>query len=188
MEPFKIIFSNYLINVGFTAWLSAQVLKTILVYMATEKFVPERLVGSGGMPSAHSALVVSIAVGMARKMGFSSPEFALAITLSGIVMYDAMGVRRAAGEQARVLNRMLQNIKEQTDNFWASFTVTDEIDTPLEEELEEAFGRTEERPAEKPEPGLDKEKALKEYLGHTPLEVLGGALLGILVAMILPPF
>ncbi len=124
--------------------------------------------GSGGMPSAHSALVCSIAVGMSRKMGFASPEFALALTLAGIVMYDAMGVRRAAGEQAKVLNKMIFSFKLFGEDFWKDFNLDQELtDSDLEE----------------PEP-----KELKEFLGHTPLEVLGGALLGILVAVLIPVF
>ena len=162
METLRFLTSNYLIDVAFVAWLSAQVLKTLLYYLDTNTFRAERLVGSGGMPSAHSALVCSIAVGMSRKMGFASPEFALALTLAGIVMYDAMGVRRAAGEQAKVL------IKLFGEDFWKDFNLDQELtDSDLEE----------------PEP-----KELKEFLGHTPLEVLGGALLGILVAVLIPVF
>ncbi len=110
METLRFLTSNYLIDVAFVAWLSAQVLKTLLYYLDTNTFRAERLVGSGGMPSAHSALVCSIAVGMSRKMGFASPEFALALTLAGIVMYDAMG---CAGrqEQAKVLNKMIFSFK-----------------------------------------------------------------------------
>ena len=164
METLRFLTSNYLIDVAFVAWLSAQVLKTLLYYLDTNTFRAERLVGSGGMPSAHSALVCSIAVGMSRKMGFASPEFALALTLAGIVMYDAMGVRRAAGEQAKVLNKMIFSFKL----FGEDFNLDQELtDSDLEE----------------PEP-----KELKEFLGHTPLEVLGGALLGILVAVLIPVF
>lgn len=168
METLRFLTSNYLIDVAFAAWLSAQVLKTLLYYLDTNTFRAERLVGSGGMPSAHSALVCSIAVGMSRKMGFASPEFALALTLAGIVMYDAMGVRRAAGEQAKVLNKMIFSFKLFGEDFWKDFNLDQELtDSDLEE----------------PEP-----KELKEFLGHTPLEVLGGALLGILVAVLIPVF
>ena len=168
METLRFLTSNYLIDVAFVAWLSAQVLKTLLYYLDTNTFRAERLGGSGGMPSAPSALVCSIAVGMSRKMGFASPEFALALTLAGIVMYDAMGVRRAAGEQAKVLNKMIFSFKLFGEDFWKDFNLDQELtDSDLEE----------------PEP-----KELKEFLGHTPLEVLGGALLGILVAVLIPVF
>ncbi len=176
IEQLKILTSNYLINLGFTAWASAQILKTLLTFLDTKSFVAERLFGSGGMPSSHSALVCSIAVGMSRKMGFASPEFALALVLAAIVMYDAMGVRRAAGEQAKVLNIMLFNLKKQTNSFLNNRTLSDEVE-PIELPLNET---------DKPLSPEDKE--LKEFLGHTPLEVLGGALLGILLAMIMPVF
>ena len=77
METLRFLTSNYLIDVAFVAWLSAQVLKTLLYYLDTNTFRAERLVGSGGMPSAHSALVCSIAVGMSRKMGFCLPGIRL---------------------------------------------------------------------------------------------------------------
>ena len=105
------------------------------------------------MPSAHSALVCSLTVAIARTVGVSSPEFALAFLVACVVMYDAMGVRRSAGEQAKVLNKII-------------FTWEKSQDAPDEDE-DDMF-----------------KKDLKESLGHTPLEVLGGALLGILVAML----
>ncbi|MCI8442302.1 MAG: divergent PAP2 family protein [Provencibacterium sp.] len=154
--------SNYLINVGLLAWIAAQVSKTILHFLMTGKWVFERMFGAGGMPSSHSALVCSITIGMVRKVGFDSPGFALALTLAAIVMYDAMGVRRAAGEHAKVINKLV---------FGFQFL---DLVQPAEEEKED------ERLI-----GPDQEK-LKEYLGHTPFEVLGGALLGILIAMIVP--
>ena len=67
----------------------------------------ERMIGAGGMPSSHTALVCSLTIAMARKTGVSSAEFALALALACIVMYDAMGVRRAAGEHAKVLNKLV---------------------------------------------------------------------------------
>lgn len=118
--------SNYLINVGFIAWLSAQLLKTIFSYLSTGRLNLERMFGAGGMPSMHSALVCSISIGMVRKMGFDSPEFALSLVLAAIVMYDAMGVRRAAGEQAKVLNKIV---------FGFRFTTPDKADEEEDEPL-----------------------------------------------------
>ena len=122
MGPLQTLTSNYILNVGVLSWFIAQVLKTLLVFIPTRKIVWERMVGSGGMPSSHSALVCGVAMATAKKLGYASPEFALALALAGIVMYDAMGVRRAAGEQAKVLNRMvidfrmmLQMLKEEMD-------------------------------------------------------------------------
>lgn len=176
MEWLKILTSNYLLNVAFVAWWAAQVLKTLFSFLLTNRFNIERLFGSGGMPSSHSALVCSLAVGMARKMGFSSPEFAITVVLAAIVMYDAMGVRRAAGEQAKVINKMLftlPNLSEEDDGEEPQ----DEKpigNEPKENEPNSIF------------PNQFANKALKEFLGHTPLEVLGGALLGILIAMLMP--
>ena len=167
------IFSNYLINVAFVAWFSAQVLKTLFAFWQTKTFIPERLVGAGGMPSSHSSLVCSLALATAKKLGYNSPEFAITVVLAAIVMYDAMGVRRAAGEQAKVLNKLMDGFK--LENFlWNEKEFSDEIEG--EDELEEKKDELEEL----------KDVKLKEFLGHTPLEVLGGALLGILVAMLMP--
>ncbi len=148
MEKIIDLLHNYVLIVALTAWISAQVIKTILWLAVTKKFNPERLVGAGGMPSAHSATVCGMMVAIAKTSGFASPEFAIAFVLASVVMYDAMGVRRAAGEQAKVLNRMLEKQIEEDE----------ELETP----------------------------ELKEFLGHTPLQVLGGSLLGILIAMIIP--
>lgn len=112
MNPLKVLVSNYVIDVGFLAWFAAQLLKTILAYIPSRRINWERMVGSGGMPSSHSALVCAIAVGVAKKAGYAAPEFAIAIALAAIVMYDAMGVRRAAGEQAKVLNKIVIDFKE----------------------------------------------------------------------------
>ena len=160
MEAIRMLTSNYLINVGALSRLIAQVLKTLLTYLTSGRWNFERLFGAGGMPSSHSALVCSLAIGMARKVGFSSPEFALSLAFAAVVMYDAMGVRRSAGEQAKVINKLVFGFK-----------------------FLDVRGAQEEDETRLPNPD---QKKLKEFLGHTPLEVLGGALLGILIAMIVP--
>ena len=167
MNPLRVLISNYVIDVGFLAWFAAQLLKTILAYIPSRKIIWERMVGSGGMPSSHSALVCAVSVGVAKKLGYASPEFALSLAMAGIVMYDAMGVRRAAGEQAKVLNKMVIDFKE--------------IFQMLKEEFD-ALARGEDAPEERGGPN----KRLKEFLGHTPLEVLCGAALGILIAALIP--
>ena len=169
MNPLRVLISNYVIDVGFLAWFAAQLLKTILAYIPSRKIIWERMVGSGGMPSSHSALVCAVSVGVAKKLGYASPEFALSLAMAGIVMYDAMGVRRAAGEQAKVLNKMVIDFK-------AIFQM-------LKEEFD-ALARGEDAPEERGGPN----KRLKEFLGHTPLEVLCGAALGILIAALIPAF
>ena len=118
------------------------------------------MIGAGGMPSAHSATVCAMTIAVSRISGFNSPEFAICCIVAFVVMYDATGVRRAAGEQARRLNQILSHFKKQG------------IDIGLEEEDD---------PTENPDM-----KELKEFLGHTPVQVLAGALLGIIIAMLVP--
>lgn len=134
---------NIILMTAITAWFTAQVLKAITSYWRHGAFNAERLVGAGGMPSSHTALVVSLAVGTALKEGLDSSLFALAVVLAGIVMYDAAGVRRAAGKQAKVINKLVREMR-------------------VEHKV--------------------RDTRLKELLGHTPLEVLGGAVHGTLIA------
>ena len=104
MDTFwRTITSNYIINVGVTSWFSAQLIKTILTWFQFRELRAERMFGAGGMPSSHSALVCSMTLAMAKLVGFDSPIFGLTFAFAMVVMYDAMGVRRAAGEQAKVL-------------------------------------------------------------------------------------
>ncbi len=138
-------FHNYILMAAVLSWILAQIIKTVVTLIVTKRFDPERILGAGGMPSAHSAMVCALFVGVLRNCGAGSPEFALAFVFAGVVMYDAMGVRRAAGEQARVLNKLV----EITEKNGAEIT----------------------------------QKGLKESLGHTPMEVLAGIMLGILVAL-----
>ena len=91
-----------------SGWLVAQISKTILHTIVSKKFDAERLVGTGGMPSSHSATVCGLATGVFLSCGAGSVEFAVAAALAIIVMYDALGVRRQAGEQAKVLNEMIE--------------------------------------------------------------------------------
>lgn len=160
MNTINAAFHNYVLMSAVIAWLIAQVMKTTVTFIKLKRFEPERLVGAGGMPSAHSATVCALTIAISRAEGVSSPLFAIAFLFSIIVMYDAMGVRRAAGEHAKAINemrRMPPFNQEEVEN-------EGDLSEPMDEE----------------------EKELKEYLGHTPLEVLAGALLGILVAMIVP--
>lgn len=128
------------------AWFLAQVLKVIFVLVKDKKIDFSRFVGAGGMPSSHSSFVVSLALGVGLVSGFNSAAFAISVVLALVVMYDAAGVRRAAGQQARILNKIVEE--------WGK----------------EDFKTT--------------EKKLKELLGHTPVEVFAGALLGVIVALL----
>ena len=146
------IINNYVIQVAALSWLTAQVLKTLINLALTKQFKAERLVGAGGMPSAHTALVVSMAIATAKQCGTSSTEFALAAAFAAVVMYDAMGVRYAAGEQAKVINKLVDE--------WLDTVRFDQDKIP-------------------------RFKELKEMLGHTPLEVIGGVIVGVIVSSLL---
>ena len=145
-------FSNTIFLTAACGWLVAQVLKTLIHLIVSKKFVAERLVGSGGMPSSHSATVCALVTAVCYEYGAGSFEFAISLILAIIVMYDAMGVRRETGIQAQVLNEMLT--------------------------IFEDMGRRELSPHDK----------LKEFVGHTPLQVLMGALLGIFCGVIIYTF
>ena len=94
------------------SWFIAQVLK-IPTYLLVEKELNwRRFFGSGGMPSSHTSFVVALTLMTGFDAGFQSVAFAIAFTLAAIVMYDAMGVRRAAGEQAEAINELREKISE----------------------------------------------------------------------------
>ena len=123
-------------------WTVAQVLKTIIDVVLNRSFNPERLVGSGGMPSSHSATVCALTTASGLEYGVGSFEFAISFVIAMVVMYDAMGVRRETGKQARLLNSLFSENILNLDGF------------------------------------IIQEK-LKEYVGHTPVQVAAGAILGI---------
>jgi acid phosphatase family membrane protein YuiD len=102
---------NIILATAFTAWISAQLLKTITSYLKHGTLNFERLVGAGGMPSSHTALVVSLAWAVGLHDGFNSGLFAVSTVLAGVVMYDAAGVRRAAGKQAKVINKLVRQLR-----------------------------------------------------------------------------
>ena len=155
--------ANPILTVGVISWLAAQILKTIHYAVKYRTFEPERITGAGGMPSSHSALVVSVAIYTLRSQGFSSPAFALSMILAGVVIYDAMSVRYNAGLHAKELNRLRKVIDEMDD------------------EISQLSGEEDEPASE-----LTERRDFKEFLGHTPLEVLAGSLLGIIIAMMFP--
>lgn len=148
MEIWNQILGNQLLVSAVVGWVVAQALKTLIDIWLNKSFNPERLVGSGGMPSSHSSTVCGLTTAAALKYGVGSFEFAISFVLSMIVMYDAIGVRRETGKQAKLLNSIL-------------------MENPLKLNAE-----------------VLQEK-LKEYVGHTPLQVLAGAILGIVLALLL---
>jgi acid phosphatase family membrane protein YuiD len=179
--------SNYIANVGFVAFFAAQLLKMLFTLFFTRRLVWERMFGAGGMPSSHAALTTSISVAMFNKVGSDSPLLGLTLAFMAVVLYDAMGVRRAAGEQAKVLNRIvfeflnlpifsgLQHEQKDTAVFLDDSSEADDDSVCATDNTEDTQDTT---------PLLSKE--LKEFLGHTPLEVLGGCMVGILVAVFMP--
>lgn len=128
-------------------WLIAQILKTIIYGILNKTFKPERMVGSGGMPSSHSATVCALATAAGIEFGLGSAEFAISAILAIIVMYDARGVRLETGIQAQVINEIMEIIN--------------------------TMGKK-----------ISYEEKLKEFVGHTPIQVVAGAFLGILIAFI----
>ena len=108
MEIFMQIIHNKYIWVPFFTWLAIQAFKVVWELITTKKFNFKRIMGAGGMPSSHSAIVMCIAVMGGKSVGFDTWQFALSIAFAGIVMYDAAGVRRAAGKQATLLNKIIE--------------------------------------------------------------------------------
>jgi acid phosphatase family membrane protein YuiD len=128
------------------AWAIAQVAKVLLSSMKQRRLNLRVLADPGGMPSSHSAIVMGLTTAIGKYAGLSSAPFAIALIFSFVVMYDAAGVRRAAGRQAAVLNQLVQDLVHMR--------------------------------------GV-QEAELRELLGHTPVEVLVGAVLGVAVGLIL---
>ena len=149
MEIIQQIINNKIMWIGILSWFMAQVFKTINNVIITGKFSIERLFGDGGMPSGHSATVMSVAVATGLYEGFDSAVFAVAMIVAIVVMHDAMNVRYQAGKQAELLNVMAEMFEKVTGT-----------DLPNEEKL-------------------------KELLGHTPLQVAAGCLLGAVTAIIM---
>lgn len=150
MEFLTGLFNNYVLICAAIGWFAAQFIKCVRYIVKNHRFDFMILMSSGGMPSSHSATVSAMVIATARACGTHTTEFALTVILAFIVMYDAAGVRRAAGEQAKVLNRIAKDISEGETQY------------------------------------LDKN--LKEFIGHTPFQVLIGGLLGVVIPLLIPVF
>ena len=103
------IFNNKFLCVPFCVWLAIQIMKFITDWIVNKKPNFKRLVGAGGMPSSHSAVVATLTTLIGQEYGVESGIFAMSCVFSAIVMYDAAGVRRAAGKQATLLNKLVEN-------------------------------------------------------------------------------
>ena len=150
--------------VAMIGWAVAQLIKAAIYGIKYRTFKIERLFGSGGMPSSHSATVCALVITIFRMEGPTSAVFGLSLIVAMITMYDAMGVRRASGLHAKQINRLRR--------------IVEEIDEELLDDIEEKVEDEEEDPEET--------KELKEFLGHTPLQVIFGALLGIIIGIVFP--
>ncbi|MGN0496760.1 MAG: divergent PAP2 family protein [Lachnospiraceae bacterium] len=157
MNMLQILLHNKMFMSPLLGWGVAQILKTIINFAMTKQFNPERLFGSGGMPSSHSATVCGLVYATAYCKGFGGYEFPMALTFAFIVMYDAMNVRMETGKQAVILNNFLKN-----ENLMNSLKGANAIDKP----------------------GI----ILKEYVGHTPVQVFAGMCLGLFIGYLVCRF
>ncbi len=107
MNNLNQIFTNKCIYVPLLLWFCIQAFKVITDLIINKKLNIKRIIGAGGMPSSHSAVVCSLAALIGREYGFNSGVFAISLVMACVVMYDAAGVRRASGKQARILNKIL---------------------------------------------------------------------------------
>ncbi|MEN9207717.1 MAG: divergent PAP2 family protein [Gloeomargarita sp. GMQP_bins_120] len=142
---------NGVLLVALLACGLAQVTKSLVSLVQQGRWHPKTLIQSGGMPSSHAALVAALAVAVGQTWGWNGPEFAIAVVVALIVMYDASGVRLAASRHARLLNQMVDTLRREHAEF-------------------------------------QDQNRLQELLGHTPVQVLAGGLLGAMVALILTPW
>lgn len=140
------VLQNHALISGLTGWLLAQILKVPFEYLRSRQWRWAMLLAAGGMPSSHSALMVGASMAIGLHDGFDSALFALGVSITMIVIYDAAGVRRQAGMHAERINVLFEELLR--GHIWS-------------------------------------EEELREVLGHTPLEVTGGILLGIIVAIVL---
>ncbi|CAA6663961.1 unnamed protein product [Spirodela intermedia] len=140
------VLQNYPLVSALIAFALAQLAKFLTTWYKERRWDLKQLIGSGGMPSSHSATVTALAVSIGLKDGFGGSIFATAMIVACVVMHDAFGVRLHAGRQAEVLNQIV-------------------FELPIEHPLANT-------------------RPLHELLGHTPLQVIAGALLGFVIAII----
>ncbi len=138
------ILQNHVLWTGMAGWILAQVLKVPLDLFREKRWNWALFFAAGGMPSSHSCLVTSTAMAVGLHIGFDSPVFAVAVAVAMVVVYDATGVRRQAGMQARKINILVEELLKGH---------------PI------------------------NDQHLREVIGHTPLEALGGVILGLVIAI-----
>jgi hypothetical protein len=139
------LYRNKVFMTTLSSWVIAQTIKVIIGAVSLRRFDFRWFVGTGGMPSSHTAGASCLATAVGLVHGFDSVHFALAASFAIVVMFDAQGVRRATGKQARILNKIMDDI------YWQ---------------------------------GKIREGRLRELVGHTPIEVIGGFILGVAIALV----
>jgi len=144
-EIFAQLWHNKIFMTTVSSWIIAQTIKVIIGVFRYKKLDFRWFVGTGGMPSSHTAGASCLSTACGITYGFDSVYFALAAAFTIVVMFDAQGVRRASGRQARILNKIMDDI------YWQ---------------------------------GKIEEGRLRELIGHTPIEVIGGFILGVLIAFL----
>ncbi|AUZ27702.1 divergent PAP2 family protein [Bacillus cabrialesii] len=154
------LLTNFPLLSSLAAIIFAQVIKVPIQFIVSRKLDWSLVTSTGGMPSSHSAAVTALSTGVALEHGLGSSLFAVSAIFAVITMFDATGVRRHAGEQATVLNKLVIDFNR---------FVNEAKDFPKAEDKE-------------------KQKKLKELLGHQPIEVFFGGLTGILLTLILAYF
>ncbi|MBO4299042.1 MAG: divergent PAP2 family protein [Clostridia bacterium] len=112
MSVIRQLLENRILWIGVLSWFVAQTAKVVLTLIVEKHLDWSRMWGLGGMPSSHTSVVVSVTVAVGIRMGFNSALFAISAAMALITMTDAMGVRRQAGKQAAVLNRVVQELVE----------------------------------------------------------------------------
>ena len=137
------IINNRIFMTTLSAWLIAQSIKVTIGVIRERKFDFRWFIGTGGMPSSHASGASCLAAAIGLEYGFDTVYFALAASFAIVVMFDAQGVRRATGKQARILNKVMDDI------YWK---------------------------------GKIHEGRLRELVGHTPIEVIAGFILGVAIA------
>ncbi|MGG1248683.1 divergent PAP2 family protein [Bacillus spizizenii] len=154
------LLTNFPLLSSLAAIIFAQVIKVPIQFIVSRKLDWSLVTSTGGMPSSHSAAVTALSTAVALDHGLGSSLFAVSAIFAVITMFDATGVRRHAGEQATVLNKLVIDFNR---------LVHEAKDFPKAENIE-------------------KQKKLKELLGHQPIEVFFGGLTGILLTLILAYF
>ena len=139
------LIENKILITTLSSWFIAQTVKVVIGVITQKRFDFRWFIGTGGMPSSHTAGASCLATAIGVNCGFNSVYFALAASFAIVVMFDAQGVRRATGKQARILNKIMDDI------YWQ---------------------------------GKIQEGRLRELVGHTPIEVIAGFFLGMIIALV----